>query len=83
MRAGVTALEPWLDKRGLAAHLSCSVRSVETALAAGMPHAVIFGRPKLRASEVEPWLERTGRLERHGDGADTLGAEKNSGPAAW
>ena len=49
--------EPWLDKRGLADHLACSVRSIETALAEGMPHAVIFGRPKFQVSEVEPWLE--------------------------
>ena len=40
--------EPWLDKRALAAHLSCSVRSIETAVADGMPHAVIFGRVKFR-----------------------------------
>jgi hypothetical protein len=63
----VPTLEPWLDKRRLAAHLSCSVRSVESALAEGCPHAVIFGRPKFRVSEVEPWLERTGHLERRGD----------------
>jgi hypothetical protein len=56
--------EPWLDKRGLACHLSCSVRSVERAEAAGMPHAIIFGRIKFRASEAEAWLEEHGRLER-------------------
>ena len=54
----------WLDKRGLADYLACSVRSIETALAAGMPHAVIFGRVKFRPAEVEAWLERTGRLKR-------------------
>jgi hypothetical protein len=67
----VPALEPWLDKRGLAAHLACSVRSIELAAAAGMPHAVIFGRVKFRASEVEPWLERSGQLERRGDIGDS------------
>jgi hypothetical protein len=56
--------EPWLDKRGLAGHLACSVRSVETALAQGAPHAVIFGRVKFRVSEVEPWLEERGYLVR-------------------
>jgi hypothetical protein len=60
--------EPWLDKRGLAQHLSCSVRSIEAARAEGMPSAVIFGRRKFRVSEVEHWLEEHGYLDRH-DGA--------------
>lgn len=63
------SLEPWLDKRGLAAHLSCSVRSIEFAITDGMPHAIIFGRVKFQASEVESWLKHTGRLERRGDPA--------------
>jgi hypothetical protein len=58
--------EPWLDKRGLAEHLACSVRSIQTALTEGLPHAVIFGRVKFRVSEVEPWLEAHGHLVRHG-----------------
>jgi hypothetical protein len=29
--------EPWLDKRALAEHLSCSVRSIQLALAEGLP----------------------------------------------
>jgi hypothetical protein len=66
------ALEPWLDKRGLARHLACSTRSIELAVAAGMPHAIIFGRVKFHASEAEAWLERTGQLERRGDTADTV-----------
>ena len=74
-------LEPWLCKRELAAHLSCSVRSVEYALAEGMPHALIFGRPKFHASEVEAWLERTGHLTRRGDPA-TLGAADMERPDA-
>lgn len=56
--------EPWLDKRAVAAHFACSVRSIEAALADGCPHATIFGRRKFRASEVEPWLEQHGYLER-------------------
>ena len=59
-------MSPWLDKRGLAAHLACSVRKVEYMVAAGMPHAIIFGRPRFQALEVEAWLEQTGRLERRG-----------------
>jgi hypothetical protein len=73
--------EPWLDKRRLADHLCCSVRSVETAQAEGMPHAVIFGRPKYRVSEVEPWLEEHGYLTRAGAHADTV-INQQSGPAA-
>ena len=62
----LAALEPWLDKRQLAQHLSCSTRSIEHAVVAGMPHAIIFGRVKFRASETEAWLEQTGRLDRRG-----------------
>ena len=62
----IITLERWLDKRGLAEHLSCSVRSIQTGLAEGMPHAVIFGRVKFQVSEVEPWLEAHGYLVRHG-----------------
>lgn len=64
--------EPWLDKRGLAEHLACSVRSIQTALAQGLPHATIFGRVKFRVSEVEPWLAEHGHLLRDDAGADTL-----------
>lgn len=53
----VTALEPWLDKRGLAAHLGCGVRWIEARTAEGMPSAMIAGRRKFKASEVEPWLQ--------------------------
>jgi hypothetical protein len=62
----------WLDKRGLAQHLACSVRSIELAIADGMPHAIIFGRAKFQAGDVERWLEQTGRLQRRGDPADTI-----------
>jgi hypothetical protein len=56
-------LEPWLDKRGLAAHLGCSVSWVEKRAASGMPHTVIAGRVKFKVSAVEPWLEARGHLE--------------------
>lgn len=74
--------EPWLDKRGLAEHLACSVRSLELAIVEGMPHALIFGRVKFRASEVEAWLGQTGRLQRRGVDADTLLNQSQSGPDA-
>jgi hypothetical protein len=54
--------EPWLDRKKLADHYSCSVRSVETALSAGCPHAVIFGRVKFQVSAVEPFLKERGYL---------------------
>ncbi len=76
MNAHVQGLEPWLDKKGLAEHLCCSVRSLQTALADGLPHVVIFGRVKFRVSEVEPWLEANGYLVRYGDDAGaTLDSE--------
>jgi hypothetical protein len=73
--------EPWLDKRGLADHLACSVRSIETALAGGLPHAVIFGRPKFKVSIVEPWLERHGYIERPDGNPATVDAGTQSGAA--
>jgi hypothetical protein len=63
----VAQLESWLDKRGLAAHLACSVRWIERRMEQGMPHAHIAGRAKFRASEVEAWLERHGEIERKGE----------------
>jgi hypothetical protein len=61
-----TSGERWLDKRAIAGHFGCSVRKIEQAMHDGLPHAVIFGRPKFQATDVEQWLERTGRLERRG-----------------
>ena len=75
MSGQIAHLEPWLDKRGLAEHLSCSVRSIQTALAEGMPHTVIFGRTKFRVSEVEPWLEEHGYLVRHGGDGGRLAVD--------
>lgn len=57
----VTA-EPWLDRKKLAEHYSCSVRSIELALAEGMPSALIFGRRKFQVSTVDPWLREHGYL---------------------
>jgi hypothetical protein len=77
--AAMSTIEPWVDKKGLAAHLACSVRSIELAIVEGLPHAIIFGRVKFHASEAEAWLERTGRLQRRGEPADTV--PDSSGPA--
>ena len=45
--------ERWLDKKGIAEHLSCSSRSIEVAIVDGLPYTEIFGRKKFKASEVE------------------------------
>jgi hypothetical protein len=68
-----TLPERWLDKRALAEHLACSIRSIDLAVKDGMPHAIIFGRRKFRVSEVEAWLEATGRLTLRGDPFPTGG----------
>ena len=69
----VTALsEPWLDRKKLADHYSCSVRSIELAVSEGMPSALVFGRRKFRLSEVEPWLTEHGYIERRVDPGCTL-----------
>ncbi len=33
-------------------------------MAEGMPHVKIAGRIKFKASEIEPWLEEKGHMER-------------------
>jgi hypothetical protein len=84
MSAQPTHVEPWLDKRGLAEHLCCSIRSIQTALTEGLPHAVIFGRVKFQVSQVEPWLEAHGHLVRHagGIGGTLVVDTKRAGGAA-
>jgi excisionase family DNA binding protein len=67
----VAVLERWLDKRGLAEYLGYSVRSVERMIVDGMPHVVMLGRVRAKASEVEAWLEETGRLKRRGESIPT------------
>jgi hypothetical protein len=56
--------ERWLDRRALAEHLGCSVRSVELRMADGMPCWKVMGRVKFRVSEVEPWLRDNGHIVR-------------------
>jgi hypothetical protein len=60
----VAHLEPWLAKAQLAEYLACSERWIEEKMAEGMPHAKIAGRIKFKVSEVEPWLEEKGYMER-------------------
>ena len=58
--------EAWLPLRVMAAQLGCSPRWLEYRVAEGMPTAVIAGRRKCRASEVERCLERHGYMRREG-----------------
>jgi hypothetical protein len=60
----LTHLEPWLSKEELATHLGCGKRWIEMRVVEGMPSALIARKRKFRASEVEPWLERRGHIER-------------------
>jgi hypothetical protein len=54
--------EPWLDREGAARYFACSTSSIDKARQAGMPHKIVFGKPKFLASECEPWLYETGRV---------------------
>jgi hypothetical protein len=65
----VAALERWLDKAGISEHFTCSIRWIERRMEEGMPHTHIAGRAKFRVSEVEPWLEAHGHIERRGEAA--------------
>lgn len=60
----VTPLEPWITKREIAKFFGASVRWIDDRLADGMPSAMIAGKRKFRASEVEDWLEKEGFLRR-------------------
>ncbi len=64
MSGDLVHLEPWLDKKGLGDYLACSERWIEERMAEGMPHVKIAGRIKFKASEIEPWLEEKGHMER-------------------
>ena len=54
--------EPYLGKKGLAQFFGCGVRTIEHWIAAGAPVLVCAGKRVGRASEVEAWAKRTGRL---------------------
>lgn len=65
----VASLERWLDKKGIASHFACSPRWIELRMEEGLPHAHIAGRAKFRVSEVGPWLDAHGHIERKGEAA--------------
>jgi hypothetical protein len=77
--------EPWLDRKGAAQYWSCSVRTVDYWLKAGMPHERMMfpggkSAPRILPSEAEPWLVETGRLTRSGASA-TVGSTEANGAA--
>jgi hypothetical protein len=61
--------ERWRDKHGIAEHFSCGIRWIEARMVEGMPYTYIAGRAKFRISEVEPWLDSHGFIERSGEGS--------------
>jgi phage terminase Nu1 subunit (DNA packaging protein) len=73
--------EAWLDKRKLADHCSCSVRTIETWMAAGMPRWTLGGRPKFRVSEVERWLLGAGYLRQVAGGTSVALDDERGGDA--
>jgi hypothetical protein len=72
---------PWLDKTAIAEHFACSTRSIEQAMAEGMPHSRIFGRAKFQIAECEPWLVEHGYLVLRGDRGMLDGTNKCPGSA--
>ena len=70
--------EPWLSYEKLAEHYSCSVRSLVMAKKVGMPFQTIFGRPKFRLSQVDPWLREGGYFV---DGGCTVISDSANGAA--
>jgi hypothetical protein len=62
MSGEIVHLEPWLDKKMLAAHLGCSERWLEYRAREGMPSWKIAGRIKFKASEAESWLVHEGHM---------------------
>jgi hypothetical protein len=56
------AVEGYLDKRDLADHLCMSPRWIDYRVKEGMPHKLLAGRPRFKASEVDVWLAERGHM---------------------
>jgi hypothetical protein len=61
--------EEWMNKREIASFFTISVRTIERCMAQEMPHSHIFGKAAFKPTQVEPWLEQHGYLERKGEAA--------------
>lgn len=50
------AVEPWLTKQQLAAHLKMSTRTIDRMTLEGLPYTQLGKRRRYKAAEVEQWL---------------------------
>lgn len=64
----IAPLEPFVDRDELAGFLGHAVKErwLRYRLKEGMPHHLIAGKVRFRVSEVVPWLERHGYIQRRG-----------------
>lgn len=60
---GMQRYEQWVPAAAVAAHLSCSVRTIRRYRNAGMPAMKLNGQYRYQLSAVEAWLERHARGE--------------------
>lgn len=60
----VAQLERWLDLQGIAEFFASSPRWIEERMREGLPSAMIAGKRKFKASEVEKWLDAEGHIRR-------------------
>lgn len=54
--------DPWLDKKGLAKELGCSVSFIEKRTREGLPSRLFAGRRQYRLRSAESWLREHGHL---------------------
>lgn len=54
--------DPWLDKKGLARELGCSVSFIEKRTREGLPSRLFAGRRQYRLRAAEQWLRDNGHL---------------------
>ncbi len=75
----VSQFEPWVDKRTVARHIGCSVRTVENYMKLGMPYVKRFanGPVRFRLSEVDAWMRGRGS----GQGSDSSQADEQDEPS--
>lgn len=62
--AGRPANEPWLRQQDAATHLGVNVRTLRKWHASGLPVHRVQGVALYRRSELDAWVEITGRLQK-------------------
>lgn len=50
------AVDPWLTKQQLAAHLKMSTRTIDRMTLEGLPYTQLGKRRRYKTAEVEQWL---------------------------